>query len=1114
MKEKEDKNLKVTFKLPKNTSKKEESSKSEGFCTLDINVSKRIESSIKSDIKKSTVKNSSIKPEGFPKDVNYKLFTKRIKGMGEIFESEKIYFRDLITWGHEFKSKLLDSDSMNLKRKTDICNSIFAGFDKIIDLHGKIIENIIDSNQLVYKRKGNERFNSINLLEIENFKYLKTETYPGIKDLEDLNYTIIYIKYLPQYYSYIDYVKGLPRAEYELESEYKRNEKFKKTVDDFLKEYKMKNLGIKHFLYRPSQKLNRYSMLFKAVAKVEKIDLYKNQIFYLLKELGKINKSVDITFGLINKQFECFKLSKELKYDKDLKITYPLNLLLKSQKIIKRGNVLVDVSNLNNSNLIPLSLEIIILTDVIIFTETINKGFDKLKLIKLQPLHLLKLVLVNKPLNPISNPNIKKYEHLYTIEKGSDTFITILFKDPITRDVYKQIISKQINVLEKKMDKNFLLVENKTLPNINIINEGNKYNMILMEKIKDWKNHFKEINEEQIINTDLGVFDVSLSESSSKSEKDFDSNILENCGCLHMKDNEFYKHVLESNLEISSKSYYDIKSNSIESIKNKEYSSNLNDCCNERIINSSSKSLTENYIKNDKIIIKDKSFINSKVIIKDKSFINNNNIIINKKKQYYINKSAITTQEKILDIIGTYAQDKKHESEPNLVVKEKLNIEPEKIKIEETSMIKLKKSSMIKPTRKINESISNINELTEKSDLTTDSSKNKDYLIEKLDKKERKIFEKIFLKPKGKKLQVQNMERKYIKTIKNKFHLNKNMILLATNSGLFKLTKKIEYKEKEENKILEGKKVKLFNKPTNKIYYNSILSILIFLSENKLYVSKFNHFYDSIDPLLIIEDCENFFFNNLKNTIAVIKKTEGDIISIFLYDIFFTKYNKKITNKEIKEELENMESKQYSFYKNIKIYYKKAIKLEDIKVNINLQHKLFIGTLIETIYFSKNVLIVGGTQFETINPDTLKARELIDPLDLIIPYYFEFINNISCKKLYLIGDKYLVIYNKIGFFIDKYGSTIDKHLIFPWISELEDCFVLNSNILMKISKISKKCHYQNLLLVLSKNSYEIWNLDNGIILNYCIKKNLKFISNLNIPIMYDDEKIYSLSLNN
>ncbi|KAF7693559.1 RHO1 GDP-GTP exchange protein 1 [Cucumispora dikerogammari] len=1165
----------VTFNLPERARqqhhmKEEESSSSERFTSLDATVSKRLESSIQSDTKKTMKMQMAVKPPGFPKNIEFKSFVKRIEGLGEIFESEKIYFKDLVTWGHEFKSKLLDSDCLTLKRKTDLCNSIFPGFDPIIDFHGKLIEHMIEENQRVFKRKGAERFNSINLIGLGSFKYEKTDTLPGIKDLHTLNYTEIYIKYLPLFYNYLDYVRGLPRAEYELENEYSKNPKFRKLIDDLFEEYNVKNLGIKHFLYRPSQKLNRYAMLAGAIYKNETNDVFRSQIEYAMVELGKVNKLVDVTFGLINQQFECFKLSKGLKYHKNVKDRCPLNLLLKTQKIIKRGNILVDTREIDNkTHSVPMSVEIIILTDMIILCSVSSEGFDKTRTIMYSPLHLLKCGLVDKSLNMQQKDSLEKHIPLILVEKGSNNIITLLFNDPITKDVYKNVIIKQTAVLKSKFDKNFLLVECAQFPDMS---NDHKYSKVIMERMQDYVEVSEKNLEEHTIDTKIGELHSSISDSLSQDEDESYHNASDTCGCKYMKTNMFSDHIVNSTIDLSQSNDktrdVDVESSSKRSFSKYDLE-HISDCCKNRVTSISSQDIIGSFQADEKVVLKNMSFIEPVVAIADNAnrIVHNepyttrdsngkqqnnyhvlevskaleltkknknekttarlNNQRTNEKTKVkktgdnilYSNYIVKQTQEKLLDIIDSYANITDEAvtfSKKNILIQNK----PQSLR----PLTSIKKLSPVLPTessliKNITPQASSKSLEKSKSDISIASSFigfTVSKRQESFTPSENEVFEKVFLNTRGKDLTVRDMDNKFRKNIRIDFNLTKKLVLLASNNGLFMLTKRISPYEKDPNKQkqVDSEKIRLFEGPVDNMYYNSIYSVLIFLSKRSLYISKFNHFSRSITPQLIVEDCENFFFNYLDFSLAVIKKAEVEIISVYLYNIIMKKNGVKIKHVDILQEVEKSELKTYSFYKNVEIFYKKALCLKNITFSVNLQHKLFVGAHVETVFFTQNKLIIGGASFETINPYTLKAKAFLDPLDLIIPYYLDFLESVSCKKLFLIGNRYLIIYEQLGFFVNKHGATTGKHIVFNWVSKLEDCYIVTVDKLIKISRKPKSCTYQNVLVVVSKYSYEIWNLENGHILNFTIKKDLKFVRNLPTPILHDNKSIYTLKLEN
>lgn len=145
--------------------------------------------------------------------------------------------------------------------------------------------------------------------------------------------------------------------------------------------------------------------------------------------------------------------------------------------------------------------------------------------------------------------------------------------------------------------------------------------------------------------------------------------------------------------------------------------------------------------------------------------------------------------------------------------------------------------------------------------------------------------------------------------------------------------------------------------------------------------------------------------------------------------------------------------------------------------NFRLMTQLYIGAIITQLIFFSSKLIVCCMDYEVINMYTLNTHELLNMNDMFIELLFTHQYPTCAMEIFKIEKgRYLVCNNKIGFFINQYGSCPPNSSFFVWYNEPTEFKLLNKYI-----------------IVLSKENMVIYDTGTGEILKWISKKNLKFV---------------------
>lgn len=360
---------------------------------------------------------------------------KRIEAIAEIFESEKSYIQDLLVWERDFRMWILDYPLFGLKAKYEMCDKIFINMESIRRLHQEILKDMVASNLEIHSKVSGreEEGNHDNRFIVD--KGDSTNVY-----VQGLEYVSVYKKYIERFGLYNEYAQRLPKAEFELERLMHRHSRFSEGVEGFLDEKNIAFLGIKHFLYRPSQKLARYPLLLKAVFKNEANEDLREEYGRVIERFKAITKSVDKEFNRFSTQFTIYRLGENFRYKDTVKNQPCLALFQKKRRLLKEGEVLIK----HHLEMDPNVNKMFVFDHVVLICDFPQDKFSPIYICD-EPAFMTRLVVFRKDLGFFpSDLALDRFFPLFLLEAGGSKVRAFYFEDKGERDVYYAIIQKAI----------------------------------------------------------------------------------------------------------------------------------------------------------------------------------------------------------------------------------------------------------------------------------------------------------------------------------------------------------------------------------------------------------------------------------------------------------------------------------------------------------------------------------------------------------------------------------------------------------------------------------------------------------------------------------------------
>ena len=254
---------------------------------------------------------------------------KRAEALSEIFFSERAFVRDLGFWHTDFRMQVMRFPHINFREKQHFCSKVFMNIGEILELHRTILCEMEKKAKRQAKRSVREhpvRENGGDVGERLEF---------GGR----LEYHTVFLRHLKDFSIYRAYVENLPEAESLLERKARSNESFELLLRNFLEKRNAGSSGYFHFMYRPTQKLTRYCLLFQAVLKRETDEERAAGLSDLLERMMEFTKGIDRVYGRAKNSFRIYRLSEQLRADQNYRARSPLALFCRDRVLIKEGDV-------------------------------------------------------------------------------------------------------------------------------------------------------------------------------------------------------------------------------------------------------------------------------------------------------------------------------------------------------------------------------------------------------------------------------------------------------------------------------------------------------------------------------------------------------------------------------------------------------------------------------------------------------------------------------------------------------------------------------------------------------------------------------------------------------
>ncbi|KAI5188491.1 hypothetical protein NECID01_0122 [Nematocida sp. AWRm77] len=157
--------------------------------------------------------------------------------------------------------------------------------------------------------------------------------------------------------------------------------------------------------------------------------------------------------------------------------------------------------------------------------------------------------------------------------------------------------------------------------------------------------------------------------------------------------------------------------------------------------------------------------------------------------------------------------------------------------------------------------------------------------------------------------------------------------------------------------------------------------------------------------------------------------------------------------------------------------------------------KMYMAGDINSVSFFGNHFAIASNDFELIDLQDLTTQELLDPLDKTIGFFVDKLKSkpISIKKTE--ENRYLVIFNDLGLYINRFGSRRNTSVLFLW--------------LMCISYAEVFGEY---VAVAGVEQVKFFTLADGVLRGVLNITNGKFLPHSKYLLVYNDKYLYKITL--
>lgn len=368
-------------------------------------------------------------------------------------ESEKSYVCDMTMWAERFRMQIMRSPRIKSLKKPMLCERIFINTGEILELHRQILRDLEDKTRSCAahdlgldpggcrNEDGSMKWPCIGDL-------IKNEKYWG------LEYHTVFSKYIDRFGIYGVYAGKLPHAENAVRTEMDADEQFRMLLYAFLHENHAESLGYTHFIYRPTQKLTRYYLLFKTVLKNETNPQYVAEEEDFCNRFMNITGDIDRTCGRAINAFRIYEISKTLRKGEFYRPQASLSLFAKSRKLIKEGDVVVRTK----FAMVPKMQRVMIFDHLIMVCDVIMQHRSDATLYLQDTFAAYNFNVVDRHVSNSDNL-VQSLFPVYLVETNGDRFLGLFLRSRQERDIWKRILEEAVKRYTRRFDPNITIEE-------------------------------------------------------------------------------------------------------------------------------------------------------------------------------------------------------------------------------------------------------------------------------------------------------------------------------------------------------------------------------------------------------------------------------------------------------------------------------------------------------------------------------------------------------------------------------------------------------------------------------------------------------------------------------
>lgn len=394
---------------------------------------------------------------------------KRLDALSEILESERSYVRDMTMWGERFRMQIMRSPRIKSSKKHVLCERIFINTGDILELHRQILQSLEDETHRCAVQElglaphdlrdedGNERRMCIADLRAGG-KY------------ERLEYHTVFSRYVERFMIYEEYANKLPQAESAVRAEINGDENFRALLYTFLRDNNAESLGHTHFIYRPTQKMTRYYLLFRTVLKNETNPQYTDAEKRLCDRLAEITGVIDSACGRAINAFRIYEISKMLRRGEYYRPQASLNLFASNRRIIKEGDVVVRTK----FAIVPKIQRVMVFDHLIMVCDVTTQNMSETSLYLQDTFAAYSFHVVDRHISDVDS-FVQTFFPVYLVETNGDRFLGLFFRSRQEREVWKRVMEEAVQRYTRRYDPNIRMVETEYVTSETILKACSAY---------------------------------------------------------------------------------------------------------------------------------------------------------------------------------------------------------------------------------------------------------------------------------------------------------------------------------------------------------------------------------------------------------------------------------------------------------------------------------------------------------------------------------------------------------------------------------------------------------------------------------------------------------------